>query len=480
MKELKRLLFLLSLAFGIVVGCSEDGPTPDPDPDPGPKTEAPALTKKVNKFMEDVMLDIYLWNDKVPDIDHRYELDPFEYFNKLLYTDDKWSYATDDVEALENSFQGIEKSYGWSMAFGTFSNTGNVFGIVEFVYPDTPAAEKGIQRGDLIVLMNNADITTNNYRDLLYGESTEVTLGVLGEEGISVKDTAIALTARELNLNPVVKTSVIEHDGRKIGYMFYAQYISNYNEALDTAFQSMIDKGVTDVVIDLRYNPGGTIGAAAHMCSAIAPLEVVNNNSKLVTYRWNNKYQSYWTDNQIMHQLEQYFDKEVPVKMGLNKVHFLTGPGTASASELTITGLKPYMSSVTTVGETTHGKYTASITFKPEDIYDSESYYKEIDNWAVQPIVIRYANSVGVTDFKDGFVPDIEVEEDLFATLPLGAKEEPLLKAAIEDITGTAVVAMKSAKKVDIEYSIFDRGFSKFDRNKREVLIDNIDFKLLK
>jgi carboxyl-terminal processing protease len=69
---------------------------------------------------------------------------------------------------------------------------------------------------------------------------------------------------------------------------------------------------------------------------------------------------------------------------------------------------------VTTIGESTYGKYTASITFKPEDFlkdergngyYDSPADYKNFDNWGVQPIVLRYANSQGVTDFKDGFCP---------------------------------------------------------------------------
>jgi C-terminal processing protease CtpA/Prc len=457
----------------IFTSCSKDDETPDET-----QIEASELTQKVNKFMKVAMEDIYLWYDELPDVDYKYVTDSYEYFDTLLYVDDKWSFATDDVDALEDSFEGIEKSYGWSLAFGLFSNTGNVFAIVEYVYPNTPAADADVQRGDIIVLMDDDDITVDNYTDLLYGETISITYGILEDGSISTGST-ISLTAEELTLNPVVKTSVVEQGDHKIGYLLYAQYISGYNDALDTAFQSMINKGVTDLVLDLRYNPGGTITAATHMCSCIAPLSTVNSNSTLVTYQWNDKYQSYFTDNQIMSQLEVYFDNQVDVKMGLNNIHILTGSGTASASELTITGLMPYMS-VTTVGETTYGKYTASITLKPEDYYTSESYYSEFDNWGIQPIVIRYANSIGVTDFVDGFSPDIEVEDDLFATLPLGTKEEPLFKAAIEDITGTEVVAIKSAKKIDFSYTIFDRGFSKFDENKRELLIDNFDLNTLK
>ncbi len=461
MKKLMKLSFLLLLALGILMGCSKDDPTPPVE----------NVNLKVNKFIYEVMSDIYLWYDRLPNIDYEEETDPKAYFDKLLYVDDKWSYITDDIEKLENSFEGKEKSYGWSLAFGRFSNTGDIFAIVEFVYPNTPAAEAKVERGDLIVEMNGASITDDNYTDLLGGENINVTFGILGNDGIAT-GSSIDIVARDLELNPVVINSVVEHDGHKIGYMFYTQYIDNYTGAIDTALQSLLDQEITDLVIDLRYNRGGSIGAAVHLCSSLAPLDVVNANNTLVKFYWNNKYMEYFTDNQVMHQLEVYMDKEVPVKMGLDKIHFLIGPSTASASELTITGLKPYMSSVTTVGETTYGKYTASITLKPEDFYDSPEYYASFDNWGIQPIVIRYANSAGVTDFKDGFAPNIEVEEDLFATLPLGTKEEPLFKAAIEDITGSAVMAQKSVKKVDIPYTIFDRGFSKYDKNKREVLVD--------
>ncbi|MCF6333974.1 MAG: S41 family peptidase [Draconibacterium sp.] len=473
MNTFKKTILLLALFSGITISC-KDEPLPPIEPD---KNQAPELTQKVNLFIEDVMKDIYLWYDKLPEIDTKYEFDSKAYFDKLLYIDDKWSFVTDDVVALENSFAGIETSYGWSLAFGRFSNTDNVFAIIEFVYPNTPAAEAGLKRGDIIVEMSGSDITDENYKDLLSGENLTVSLGVLGDGSISV-GSSVSMTARELHLDPVVLTKVIDYGGHKIGYLFYAQYIKDYNISLDTAFQYLMDKQIDDLVLDLRYNPGGETVAAQHLCSSIVPLDAVNNKRTLVSFQWNDKYQKHWEDTNVTQQLKIQFDNYVAHKMDLPSLHVLTGTGTASASELTITGLKPYMQ-LTTVGETTYGKYTASITFKPEDIYDSEAYYDEFKNWGIQPIVLRYANSQGVTDFKDGFLPDIAVNDELFGALPLGNKEEPLLKAAIEDITGVEVIAMKSAVKIP-DYTLFDRGFSKFDANKREVLLDHSNIKLLK
>lgn len=470
---------ILLVALFLLKSCSE-APLPTPEPPDGGKDQVPVTTRKTNEFINLVMDDYYLWYKEIPEIDIRYEFDPKEYFEKILYQEDKWSFITDDVESLKNSFEGVETTFGYSLAFGRFSNTGNIFALVEYIYPNTPAAQAGIKRGDIIVLMNGKDITDSNYTDLLYAGSLNISLGVLGEDGISVNPKPVSLTAKKLTLDPVLITDVIEHEGHKIGYLFYAQYIGNFNESLDEAFQYFQEQQITDLVVDLRYNPGGGMDAAQHFCSSVAPLSAVNGKAILVTYQWNDKLQSYWESRRITSQIKIPFLDTTPVKLGLNKLYVLTGQGTASASELTITGLKPYMT-VTTVGESTYGKYTASLTFEPADYlkddngngyYNSAAEYRDFANWGLQPIVLRYANSQGVTDFKEGFAPDIPVEEDLFDGIPLGDKQDPLLKAAIEDITGTEIMALKKAR-IDIPYSIFDRGFSRFDKNKRELLLEN-------
>ena len=451
--------FILLFAFAIIFsGCKKEDTT----------GQVPELTLKVNQFIKDVMNDVYLWYKELPSIDIRYEFDSKAYFKKLLYKNDKWSFITDDVQALENSFQGIEKSYGWSLAFGQFKDSENVFALIEFVYPDTPAERAGFKRGDMIYKINNADISVDNYTDLLYSDNINCTSGQYTDQGIINPETT-QMTAEDLQLDPVLFSKIIDDSGHKIGYFLYAQFIGEYNNSLDTVFQHFIDAGVQDVIVDLRYNPGGTTEAAQHLCSALGPASAVDNDDVLVNFQWNDKYQQKWEQKAVLNQLELRFLKTVPVKMGLTKVHFLTGYGTASASEMTITGLNPYME-VTTVGDTTYGKYTASITLKPEDYYSDESYYKDIANWGVQPIILRYKNSQGVTDFVNGFAPDILVDDNLIAGIPLGDKQEPLLKAAIEDITGNEILARKRATIKP--YKIFDRGFSRFDANKREVLVN--------
>lgn len=474
LKPNKKIAVLLVLLLGLISGCEK----PEPEPEPEDNT-APALTIKVNQFFKDVMEDVYLWYKDLPNIDIKYEFDSEAYFKKLLFSEDKWSFVTDDIKALEASFEGKETSYGWSLTFAYADQQKvRVVALVEYVYPGTPAAIAGIKRGDIIHKMNGADVTVSNYMQLLNSASINCDFGQFSESSGIINSKTVSMSALELNLNPVQFTNIIEHGGKKIGYLFYAQYIGNYNSSLDTVIQRFIASQVTDVVLDLRYNPGGTTSAAQHLCSSLAPLDVVNGKNILVKFQWNDKYQAYWESKNISEQLGINFISTVPNKMGLNKLWIITGSGTASASELTITGLKPYMA-VTTVGETTYGKYTASITLKPEDFYESASYYKEIDNWGVQPIILKYANSQGVTDFKNGFAPDIAVEDDLLSTYQLGDKREPMLKKAIESITGVEILAIKSAVKHG-NIMVFDRGFSKYDKNKREILYKGFDKTLLK
>ena len=470
MKEIKYLLFLVLFSAVLLSGCKKDDIVPEEE-----KEKASDLTLKINAFIKTIMTDVYLWYKEMPVLDIKYETDSKAYFDKLLYTEDKWSVITDDVTSLEGSLQGVETTFGYSLAFGRFVNesgtpTGEYFTIVEYVYPNSPASEAGLERGDIIIKINGTAITDANYVTLFTGSSISVTEGILSPTGISQGST-FSMIAREMDLDPVLLYKIIEKSGHKIGYLMYLQFITDYDDtSLRTALQYFKDNQITDLVLDLRYNPGGYTTAAQYLCSSIAPQNIVDDVRKLITFQWNDKYQAYWAANSVEEQLRIYFDPDVPVKLGLSKIHILTGKGSASASELTICGLEPYMN-VILIGDNTYGKYTGSILFKPEDIYTNTSQYADFKDWGIMPIVIRYANSLGVTNFTEGFVPDFLVDDELLPAYPLGDLTEPLLKKAVEDITGESI---KGSGKGIIPYrfDVIKRGSSRFDEQKKNLFLD--------
>ncbi len=434
--------------------------------------EIDKTTLKVNNFIWDVMDEVYLWQEKMPrDININTETDSKAYFKKLLYTtDDKWSFITDDVEGLLGSFDGHEKTFGYSLIAGKFSNTDNYFFIVEYVENSSPASEAGMKRGDIIIKINGQSITLDNYSEIIYGNTITITKGVLVDNSIA-EGGNVTLTSREMDINPILISKVILNEGKKIGYIVYNQFIEDYNSHLDEVFQFFKDEDVSDVILDLRFNSGGYVTAAIHLCSIIAPYNVVSNSQVLIKKQWNKLYQNYWTSKNIMEQLQSTFNPEVTVNMNLSNIYILTSSGTASASELTISGLEPYMN-VTTIGEATSGKYTASSTFQPV-INNDGDLDQEIKNWAIQPIIFKYSNAVGKTDFKDGLPATHEVEEILLDTYvpQLGDEDEPLLAKAVELITGKKTKSTRISAEPEWERSM--RVKSKYDKQKQTLLIPN-------
>jgi C-terminal processing protease CtpA/Prc len=118
--------------------------------------------------------------------------------------------------------------------------------------------------------------------------------------------------------------------------------------------------------------------------------------------------------------------------LDLNKVHIITTGNSASASELVINSLDPYIN-VVQVGGDTAGKFQASVT-----LYDSADFRRSGANpahrYAMQPLVLKSLNSAGNTDYFDGLIPDIAQVEDFENLGILGDVNEPLLARCLDDI----------------------------------------------
>lgn len=434
----RRTLFALLIGFLVFAAC--DPTHVDEEEDNG---QAPAVTQRVNQYMLDLMEEVYLWESHIPtNLDIRYEMDEFDFFEKLCYrTEDNWSFITDDVDALLEGGEGVETTFGYALIFYQFSNSDSYFAVVQYVYPNTPAAKAGLKRGSIILNVDGADITANNYTNLYYNQAVLLTLGVL-EGGTVYAGEKVAMTAEKLSLNPVVADTVLTDGTHKVGYICYTDYYLNSAEQFNAVFAEFKQQGVSDIVLDLRYNLGGYINAAKSLVGALCPASCLDGETVLISKMWNDLYQQYWNENNNTSQLYEYFPvaSDIPVNFDLNRLYVLTGKNSASASELTICGLDPYMD-VIKIGGTTRGKYTGASVFSPDED-------PTIANWGAQPIIFKYANALGVTDFKNGFIPDYEVEDVILGDVyALGNPNELLLHKALELIGFQQDIISPSAQK---------------------------------
>jgi len=448
------------LALIILSACNKDEVAPGP--------VIPDDIKSVNNFIWENMDTYYLWRELMPtDLDPDTQPDPASYFHKLKYSeDDRWSYITDNYDDLVHKLQGIGKTYGHEYQLFRKTGSKDVYGIVEYVIKDSPAKAAGIIRGDVFNRINGVLLDTLNYRELLFNnESYQIGFADLIDDEVVSNDMEIFITPVVMQEDPILLDTVYLLEGRNIGYLVYNRFISSLNSELNTVFSRLKSEGVNELVLDLRYNPGGSVGTATLLASLIAPQEFTSNEEIFVKYIWNDIMDEYWREeegDESANLVIRFMD--AAQNINLDRLYVIVSGSSASASELIINGLNPYMN-VTLIGDTTHGKYTASIT-----LHDEEKSF----NWAIQPIVLKTANINNETDYKDGMFPDHLVADGYFSQL--GDIEEKRLAQAISLITGIPIgpVARRSDyEQLRLSIPMISAGIED-RRNKMELDADNV------
>jgi C-terminal processing protease CtpA/Prc len=228
--------------------------------------------------------------------------------------------------------------------------------------------------------------------------------------------------------------TVFTIDNTKIGYVFYTFFQSGpedtnlYDQEMDAVFADFKAEGVTEFVLDLRYNNGGGIAPTTNLASLIAP--DVSTTDIFYENQWNEFYMEYFNSLPNGDDILRGKFYEKAENIGVNTVYVLVTGQSASASELMINGLLPYMN-VEIIGTTTSGKNVGSVPIEDEDDPDN--------TYGMLPIVLKVFNAAGQSDYDNGFTPAGAnfIDETQFAWYPLGDIRDPLLSRAIEQITGT-------------------------------------------
>lgn len=397
----------------------------------------PTENLEVEDFIYKLMNFAYYWQKDVPSLADNKFTDDKEYtaflqsfngpkslYSALQFEDDKYSYISDDYVAFENSVKGISLSNGMVFGLVRFSqDSPDIFGYVQYVIAGSDAESKGVKRGDIFTDVNGAQLTISNYNELLFNNANSYTIGLatINNNTITKTGSSISLTNSEQTKQSVHLSKVIQHDGKKVGYVMYNSFVTSQDEALKTTFADLAAAAIDELVVDLRYNRGGAVITAQLLAGLIAGEHATKTFGKLI---FNEKLSANNSDVDITNS---------NINLGLSRVFFLTTQNSASASEMIINGLKPYLN-VVQIGDKTEGKDVGSNPFY--DYIDSNRTKNPNHKYLLLPITFKNYNSEGVGDYSEGLLPNINLPETLTNLGVLGDVEEPLLKKALEYISG--------------------------------------------
>ena len=460
MKKFSWALWMLIL-MTVVVSCRHDN---DNDND----TETPVkVDNSINDFVWKGMNSWYYWQKNVPNLSDTAFPSEKNYqsflqgkeadalFYSLLYqyeTTDRFSWIVDNVDELLGQFSGISKSSGMDFSLGyKKSGSQDLVGIVNYVIPSSPADKAGVKRGDVIVQINGATLNVNNYRGLIadsfsVGMAENVSVNSSGVETSGISKTA-TITSVVLEENPVAFYKTFDEGSKKIGYLVYNGFQSNYNDELNAAFGKMKQDGVTDLILDLRYNGGGSVETAVALGQMItgqftgSPYVFLDFNSKHEKYNDVYDLSKNVTKYDFVNGQTSEVGQEAVNSLNLNKVYVLTSGSTASASELTISGLQAYIN-VVLIGDETYGKFVGSITLfdSPKNDFLSYENRNKSHNYAMQPITFAYYNANRTPHPVEGIIPDYKVSffDYLGKMGDFGNTSDTALAKALQLITGQA------------------------------------------
>ncbi len=405
----------------------------------------------------------------------------YEYFSAGL--DTKYSYISDVADKNPTAYipnktsavdlEGNGNDFG--IKLGAYDQTQPGSTVDEFalfataVYQNSPADKKGMIRSDRIYKINDR-VIGNSYkadRDFINtafsSTATEVKLeGVRYVNGAAGAPYTLSLTKAVYKSSPVYAAKVFTAGAKKVGYFAFARFstLTNAQKGIDSAFTKFAAANVTELIIDLRYNGGGYVSTAQYLINQIAPTAI--NGKVMFSESYNNTMQTgaatilknqplldaagkiqmqngrmvtYADINYSIAANTESFQKSGPLT-GVTKVVFIVSGNTASASELVINSLKPYIT-VKLVGTQTYGKPVGFFPVRLENKYDV--FYS----------LFQTKNSLGQGDYYSGFAPDIKETFD-DPRNNFGDPTEYYTSVALNDFGITAPVTTAARKTMSI------------------------------
>ncbi len=400
-------------------------------------------------WMYETMQQEYLYYQDMPEEN---KLDffkkPSEFLSSVVSQKDKKSGST---------FSHIDSVYVTSRAASqtpTFGFEGSMvrasngsYGIrVLYVQENSPAKEVGLERGSLIIAANNKKI---NSSDLFYITAPEeaylFTLGKFNETGFDTLQTVQMPAPRIVENENLYKWNIFEVNGKNVAYILYNEFGDNDTQNLSNMFSQLSGQTINDIVLDLRYNPGGYVNTAQLISTNLAPQEAMGNVFLKMTH-----------NDKINRTDILNFEPGLlagAASLNYENLYIITSGNTASASEIVINCLKPYMAGrLIQVGTATFGKNVA------QQLYTDEVQAPMLEFWLTNSLL---SNSEDNSDYyTNGLLPDYEISENLKGELgELGTAQDSLMIPILKHIeTGSFPTA-------ETEETLSRNGHEKYNFN---------------
>lgn len=360
-----------------------------------------------NLWVRDVLRDLYLWNEFLPAVNPTSFSSPEAYLEAVRYRPLDTSFSYIASAAASNAFYSDSQfiGYGFSTKVG-----GDELRVLQ-VFPESPAAEAGLARGDTILEIDGrlvAGLIASGQIDGAFGASE---IGLSSEvvfRSVAGIERRERMTKRPVTIPTVSLTRAYDFDGRRVGYLFFRNFVRPSVAALSEAFDALNQAGVTELVLDLRYNGGGLVDVAVHLSSLVGGALTAGQPFATFAHNDRNAYR-----NETLR-----FAEASPASPSLSRLIVITSRSSASASELVINGLRPFMP-VVLIGDATYGKPVGQ-------------YLIEFCSKVLAPVSFSLENASGEANYFDGFAPTCVAGDGI--DRELGDPEEASLAEAVHYI----------------------------------------------
>jgi carboxyl-terminal processing protease len=393
--------------------------------------------------------DTYLWYSEVDDNDPS-AFSVANYFSQLKTNErtasgsfkDNFHFSQSTEDYNQRTQSGVTSGYGISWEFVSSSSPRRL--IVRYTEPNSPASMAGVSRGLELKTLDGIDfinateqVNVDQINAALFPSDAGQTFEFVFSDVNGEMLPPVSITSANIEIQPVQNVNVLDTAAGRIGYMQFNTFIRTGQQGLIDGFQQFVEQGVTELVIDLRYNGGGLLAMASQVAYMVAG-GAQTDNQTFETLQFNNKYPNvdpvtgnplqstpFYT-REIDWATNQFTNNTLP-SVNLTRVFILATDNTCSASEAVINGLRGVDVEVVLIGGTTCGK--------PYGFYPT-------DNCSTTYFTIQFqgVNAKGFGEYSEGFVPTFSpIFEDQLPgctvtddfTQVLGNENEALLASAI-------------------------------------------------